>query len=216
MPTASDVVARIKLDFPQVPDAVVLAELNAVHVDILSWVKLTQDTEIITLTAGDGDYALDSDILRVWSARYESAANTFKPLVPTHLDELDRRNPRWRTRAYARGVPSHFYIDTSNLWLYPWPDTTASGGYPRVVLEVSRSVTLTGSDNMPAQAANSLAWEMGVCRRLARRAEDKRVGYYDQEYDRELSNLIARIDARNTRYQPRIEPSLVRMGHTKI
>lgn len=216
MATAQNVIDRVKLDFSSVPPAVILAELNVVHTELLFDIKLTADTETITMTAGTGSYALDADILRVWSARYESAANTFKPLVPTHLDEMDHLFPRWRTTAYAQGTPSHFYIDTTNIWLYPWPSTTASGGYPRIVLEVSRSVALSVGTSLPTQANLTTAWEAGVMRRLARRMKDERLSYYDAEYEREMNKLRRLIDERNVRYKTRILPGMVSGGLGKI
>lgn len=208
MATAQNVIDEIQQFFPDVGETRVLQVLQKADTHIRQQVFLLEDTESIASVADTREYALDTDILRIWSVRYqESSTATIKYLEPTSVAELDLTMPTWRN--VDSSDPTHFYHRGTKVGFYPAPDTTQSAGYPAITLEVARSVTLIANSTMAANVPSHDAWLYGSCRELAIQEEDARYPMFHERAETKLNELRAFVHGINARYNPTLRPAPV-------
>lgn len=214
---AQDLVDKTIRTFKGVTEDQALEYLQEVHTHILSNVRLNIETITINLTSGTGEYAIDDDILRVWTARYLVSATSQDVLNPTHVDELNKNHRDWKVDSAS--TPNLYYVEGSNLGLYPVPDTTTSGGYPVVKCEVTRDQTLSISGTptvIPEFARRPQAWIMGACKAIALDKEDSRIDRFTVEFERELRLLSESITGRNVNFHPSIRSKSFRTRVGKV
>lgn len=206
--TAQTLVDRIRRNFSGLTEAEALEYLQEAHTHILGQIRLNIETVSISLTADTREYALDNDILRVWNAMYLTSATQGFQLVPTHVDRLDSTTHRWRIQGSSQ--PREWYVEESNLGLYPTPDTTTSGSYPAVSLEVTRDQTLSISGTpttIPEFARRPHAWVAEACRWVALAKKDyERSQFFTQLAQSELAQLSRDVVGRNPGFHPSFQP----------
>lgn len=209
-------VAEIRKDFPQVPAADVIALLQEED-DILSREhRITVTTESVNLTAGTSEYSVSATTARYWAARYVtgSGVGAYSVLHPTKKTLLFQENPNWLKA--GNGTPRLYYIDAGNLGLYPPPDTTTSGGYPKVVLEVSQFNTITAGQNMPSTVRSFERWKYGVLLKLALRMSNERVQLYSQMKKEAEDDLREQLEGREVNSVQTVKPRKWRMRGTRV
>lgn len=150
-------------------------------------------TEDINLTSGTGEYATaDELIARVWTARYVKSASTgdSKRLIHTDITKLDLEFDDWR--GSDNGEPDYFYIGSSSagamrVGVFPFPDTTTSGGYPILRLNISKSADLVTGNSLPAIIQTSDLYVDCACWLYADRFYDKeKAAKFELRYMRRL------------------------------
>lgn len=190
MPTAQAIIDEAKLDFPDETDTRALSDLQSVDDYICFRFPVIRSRQDVTLTADTREYSLPSNTVRVLACRYVTSATASDKLQARHLDWFDAYDYNWRDQ--SSGTPMDYYVDTANnnIGLHPAPDTTTSGGYPKLTLDVSqrRGTLVVGTDfgsNLPSYQA----WVEGLRHRMALRTSDERLGYYERMFNHELAQL---------------------------
>jgi len=188
--TVQNVVDQARIGYPSIPDvgapstAVNLA--NEVHNDILTRCGIQTDTETITLTSGTKEYSLPVTARFATSVTYvrSASAEDVVKLLSRSQEEFENESPAYK---YSdSGEPTSYYIThgsdgTVSIGLDPTPDTTTSGGYPKVVMRVGRGATLTAAGNLPLGVARP-------CQKLPRRRRSTRTKSQNSKYGDMSSN----------------------------
>lgn len=168
--TGSDIlteVTRRYADYSRSSEGTV--DLQRANDWVLTAVRLYPDaSEDLTLTANDDTYAYNINTLAIWQAVYlESSTSTGIVLQPKSVDTLDQDEPTWRTN--PAGSPRYFFDRGGEVVLYPKPDTSSSGGYPKVVLYSTRKQTLSDVTSLPESVRQIDAWADYICHLHAKR-----------------------------------------------
>lgn len=190
MPTAQNIIDEAKLDFPDETDTRALSDLQSVDDYICFKYAVIRSRQDITLTADTREYSLPSNTVRVLAARYLTSATSSTKLTARHLDWFDEYDYNWRDQ--DSGTPMDYYVDIANgnIGFHPAPDTTTSGSYPKVTVDVSqRRGTLITSTDFGSSLPSYQAWVEGLRHRMALRTSDERVTYYESLFRHELSQL---------------------------
>lgn len=171
---------------------------------IASEIPIRLTSEDINLTAGTGEYATaDELIARIWTARYVRSASTgdSKRLIHTDRTKLDLEFGDWR--GADNGDPDYFYIGSSSagalrVGVWPFPDTTTSGGYPVLRLNISKTADLVTGNSLPSVIQDSELYVDCACWLYAKRFFDKdKEAKYEARYLRSLDRARAFFFARN-------------------
>ncbi len=219
MALASAVIDDFNYIFDNVGDTEALYLLQNADTHLNRAVKMTTETVTFTsLVSGTQEYAMDDDILAVWSARYirTSTEGDEKRLIETSVDELDEdpRTKNWRGQ--AKGEPTHFYIDGSFIGFYPKPSTASSASYPQVSIETTQDVTLTASSTMRGTALNHQAWVYHMAFHAALSRSDERLEIFRKKMITEEHHLRRNIHGRNARNNPRLMHELGMSGIPRV
>lgn len=191
--TVTTIVDACQYDYPDMTDAKGVEYANVVHRRLLTaFPELRIDTEDINLTSGTGEYSLDEDIYKVHSALYLTAASTGTVLDETSVTELDNKNAGWRLE--SSGTPTGFYVWANTtgqvVGLYPKPNTTTSGGFPKVTLYVTRRPSaLTGSDTVFTMLPDSQIYKEGILLEFAKAQRKEDVAMRLEVYRAELQRV---------------------------
>lgn len=116
----SDVISRVRriagdMDALQFSDADCLQWINDATKECASNNQLLQKTATQTVTNGDGDYSLPTDILKIHSIKYDGIK-----LRTLTLQQADEEF----TLDTSKGTPSIAYVWANLLNLYPIPDNS--------------------------------------------------------------------------------------------
>lgn len=191
--TAQEVIDLAKLDFPDETDTKALADLQVIHDELCFDFKVYPSTQSLTsLVAGTNNYALTAGTKRVYNARYLANSSSSKPLEPTHRDHMDVLDPNWEAR--ANGTPREYWVEAGKVYLHPTPDTSSSGGYPKVELVTTLGQTLVVGTTLPS-VPNYQAWVEGVKWRIALRKNDPRMEIYRGLYMMERTRLADQLSS---------------------
>lgn len=215
--TVQNLVDDIRREYAKgVPDAEIMYYLQEVHTDIITSIRLNVEDVTISLTDGTKGYAIDDDILKIWSAKYYRSAADAYGLKATHLDELNSDNPHWVITPDME--PRSFYIEQGFIYFHPTPPTTTASGYPKVVLTVTRDVTLTLSpgDELPGYVRSGGAWIEATKQAIASSKQDwDAYAVFKANAEKELVNLKNMVVGRNVEFNPSIRPRRTLWGGTK-
>jgi len=217
MATVADVIGVIQLDFPNASDTEILSCLQQVHNEICFDYKLKPALgTITTLAVGTREYALPASTARVDQVRYRNSATRedFTVLQPTHIDELDTLDVRWRAR--ANGKPQQFYIQAGNIGLVPPPDTATSGSYPQIELDVSQYEILTAGTTLPTSVVSHQAWVEGAKARIALRYEDQRYAVYQRAFEMERKRLAHQLNSFSRQFKVQFLPNSTMGGRRRV
>lgn len=150
----------------------------------VSVVSLTLDT----LVAGQEQYALNNDVVRVWTCRYGTTNTTADAtsLTATTIDQLENENPDYKK---SRGTPAVFYVLGGEIGLFPVPDTSSSGGLPYLTMQVSRAPVMADGDSLPSHIDSIDAWKFGIAKDFSFETGDPRLPYHEKAYYAALERL---------------------------
>lgn len=193
MPTAADIINQARVKYPDMhPTGLGLDLFNIVHNRILTTAQVQTDIETFSsLVAGTKAYDVQTTARKVWSAVYftSSTAGDLVKLKSYSVEEFEAYSGTYTGE--DEGTPAYYYVRFKNdgqmeLGLHPTPDTSSSGGYPKVVLRVSRGAQLTTSGNLPLGVADYSAWTSGVIAEYARLKRDpdeaaKMIGLFEHD-----------------------------------
>ncbi len=175
MPTVADIVNQARVKYPDMDATGLGVDLfNTVHNRILTQAQVQTDVETFSsLVSGTKVYDVQTTARKVWSALYyrSSTAGDLYKLKARSVEEFEAYLPTYA--GDASGTPQFYYVRFKNdgqldLGLHPTPDTSTSGGYPKVVLRVSRGAVLTSTGNLPLGVADYSAWVSGLMAEYAR------------------------------------------------
>ncbi len=188
--------------------------------ELLEQVKMLADTEDLTLALLTPTYALDEDILKIWSADYFASATDITPLNETSLDFLNMYRKRWRHREPSQ--PRDYYIDNSSsagmlLGLTPEPDTATSGTYPFVRLYVGRKRTLTGASVLPSAVQDDGLYVKGIIYKWKqlRRKNPQDEALAQRAYLEKKQAFMRRTGNRLARLNPTVDPFIVQTNQPR-
>jgi hypothetical protein len=156
--TVTAILARFQRRFRQCEATYAQTLFDDAHRTILKKCEVRNTTRTITLTASTRQYDLNAAVFKVHEAYYETSSDPgdWTQLTETNLSKLVNKSPGWRAGA-TDSTPTLYYItsavstDTAKnqIGFDPIPDTTTSGGYPRVQLYVTEYAALSGSETVP-------------------------------------------------------------------
>ena len=191
--------------YMEADDTEKLRHLQRTHTRILTAIPL--EPSIVTyssLVSGTRQYATGDTYLRVWSVRYvrSATAGDSKMLKPISVDELDNDFGDWR--AGSAGEPSYWYWRGGEIGLHNKPDTTTSGGYPNLSMEVSTYEAITGATVLPAHVPNFDCWVYDALETITLAHRDERWYPVFAEKKKEAWNqLIRYYQGRTARLNPK-------------
>lgn len=203
------IVADVQGAFPDATATEIIEDLNKVDRHLATRIRLRTNTLTVSLTAQDDTYAVSDSVARVWSARYVKSAtrNDSYPLQAEDVSSMDIKHPSWRSWAY--GKPKYFILDADSngdpmLILAPCPDTTTSGGYPNVKLEVTIGGTLAAGGNTPAKIQLPDVYKWGACYYYCADRHREEAAYYKALYDQAMRYEVELELNRMTQKKPGI------------
>lgn len=145
----------IRAIYPDMSEAVALSFSNKAHLLLLTEAQLTRDTEDINLVASQLEYAMPTDILKVWQAVYydyvEGKRFVYKQVTTSELEQYFSKFKIVSASSLCTGDAMCFVEARAggsfNIGLYPAPTVTTavSGvdtGFPVLRLYCTRTQTL--------------------------------------------------------------------------
>lgn len=199
MPTVQETIDAAKVGYPSIPDigapSTAVNIFNEVHNDILARCGIQTGTETLSaLVAGTKEYALSVTARWAATAVYVRSATDGDAvkLVSKAQESLEAQDGTYKFE--GTGEPTHYYIThdsegTVYIGLDPTPDTSTSGGYPKVVMRVGRGATLTAAGNLPLGVKNTTAWIAGIQAFWAKRRGLPEANQKWEEYEHEVGLL---------------------------
>lgn len=209
MSTGADILVGARRIYNDIDDTAGLDLLQKAHDFLLRFVRIYPEEVVdINLVAGTREYALDSDVLRVWEAEYRTSATTATPLEQTSTDWLDYNMRGWRS--LPNGTPSMFYDIGGYIGLVQKPDTTSSGGYPIVRGYATKRQTLVGATALPLMIREQTdAWEDEIAYRWARQTRSiEDIKLRDAARRRSRNELMSFLQGRLPRNRPHVESNI--------
>lgn len=205
----SSIITEFRYTFPDCDATLALTLFNRVHGDLLEMLPLKVTQEDITLTAADYEYSLNERTLKIWSADYLRSATDVKRLIEVDYERYNRETPNWRVS--PQGEPSQYSIwrsgVTLGLYCYPVPQTTTSGGYPIIRLDVSRTEELLSSEYTPVGLGSADIYFTGMCKRYARIRKRDEYKFWSEQFTEELKRERDTWDSRAVQTPPSVTPS---------
>jgi hypothetical protein len=209
MPTVQDCIDGLHVSYPQVEDAQALIYFRQVHRDLLANAQIETGEELLDLTAGQREYALDQTdkIVVVRAAYFIKSAQDATKLTPVSTDWLDTYDPTWRTST-QQGRPQRFYIEDGKVGLDPVPDTTTAAGFPQVALYGTTYQALVTTDEVPEIVPTVRVYVEGMKRLYASDRDPALFAQWDAIYQSELHKALAHINGQVEDLEsPRLVPT---------
>lgn len=214
--TYTTLAARLNRTFPECDSTVALRLFNQVLRALCQDLPLYRNTSTVSLTADTQTYSLSDAIVQIEQCFYEESADNRVILDPTSIDELNQDDRLWRY--VDSSTPRAYFLvqDTASttqggmlLGLYPTPDTSTSGTYPRLRLYtiVRPSSDVTGSDQSPdiLERPDVLVWGAAYLY-LEEMSEFEEAQRYYRMYIDEKGRQWKHITGRTNRYmKPRVQ-----------
>lgn len=214
----SDVLDEIDDFYSEADDTEKLRHFQREHNRIRRIVPIaTSVATFSSLLDGTKEYATGDAYMKVFSARYvrSETEGDSKVLLAISVDELDLDFADWR--AAGTGEPTYWYWRSAKIGFHNTPDTSTSGSYPNVSLEVATTETVTTSTAMPAHVAHYEAWMYGTITSIAAARRDwEAVQYFRPKSQEALAELIRMHHDRTARYQPRQRASVEAYGVDRV
>lgn len=188
--TAQQAIDAARRDFPDRSDTEALADLNIIHARLCFENRLIPATETVNLVSGTESYALPSNVVRVYGARYRTSATEYTALGAVSRDYLNTAESDWAS--LTDGEPERFFVEAGYVYLVPAPGTTTSGGYPVLELETGKTSTLSSGTSLPTLPSYDV-YITGLQLVFATRLQDPRIGYYKSLHEdavRRLGNIV--------------------------
>lgn len=174
--TVDSIIAAFRADiYPGCSAARAQTLFDEAYKRVLKDIKCRTTEVTVSWTAGVREYTLAEVNQQVNFAVCKPSAESggWAQLEEVSLDLLSVTEPGWTADTDNTSQPTRYYItsavngDSADLKIGfdPVPDTTTSGGYPCVVLNVTQFSTLTGSETVPAGLLNDdpylyyMAWK---------------------------------------------------------
>jgi len=214
--TVQTLVDEMQLMFPQLDDATILQQLNNVHYQLCRDYRVRNGKETFSsFVAGTQSYSVPSvngTPAEIYGATFYQSSGNGTPLTPATVRDLQNTNPGYDTDIYGTGTPVQYYTDggaigatSFTVGFFPIPNQTSSGGYPKVIFNVSYYETLVlsspvsgvSTDQMPPAVGGAQAWYYGTLRRLAERLNDARLSEFiamEKKERRALAKTFARAE----------------------
>lgn len=218
MATVRDVYGRVRArkGFEDLTKEDFTNHINRVHKDILIRMPVRVNTEDISLTSGTKEYALDSDIVKVWEAYRYDTSSTGEALTATSVHDLHLDTPHFRFD--ANGKPKMFYVWNSVttgdvIGFHPTPDTTTSSGYPKITLHVTRENTLDMTTTLPTGVKDHQIYIEGVCYYAAMDVMPEKAQFWFNAYQMEMDKNRRFYQNRNPDHSPSVAPRIYRRGY---
>jgi hypothetical protein len=209
MPTVQDCIDGLHVSYPQVDDTQALIYFRQVHRDLLANAQIETGEELLDLTAGQREYALDQTdkIVVVRAAYFIKSAQDATKLTPVSTDWLDTYDPTWRTST-QQGRPQRFYIEDGKVGLDPVPDTTTAAGFPQVALYGTTYQALVTTDEVPDIVPTVRVYVEGMKRLYASDRDPALFAQWDAIYQSELHKALAYINGQVEDLEsPRLVPA---------
>lgn len=211
--TATNVIAKFRRTFPDCSTTDAALLLDDVLKGIYSRLPARNTSVDISLTDGTQEYDYNVDITRTQSVLFKETSDpsTWVRLEATNVDELNLKNPSWRSDD-TEGSPTKYYVtsavssDTAKpvIGFLPIPDTTTSGGYPKVTAFVTQWASLTSSETMPSNFIDDHVIVFGMCYYWAIRSgrDVNEIGKWNKLYENELGRTEVHMRNLNENEDP--------------
>lgn len=198
----SDIISRVKRQFGdesgvQIQDADIIRWINDAQRDIAMKHSLLQTKATSNVVASQADYTLPTDLLNLFSVRYNGARLTEFSIQEVDLDGL-AANPT------STGTPDSFTYFGDLLTLYPTPATALTGGLtifytkqPTVVATTADSLTL------PERYHNSI---VQFCLQMAYELDEnwQAAQVKNKEFNSDMGELRGKLEAMPEEFYPHV------------
>lgn len=171
------IVAKAQDAFRDMTTTKAVSYLNDIRPNLLSRLQQRRTSQDITLTAGTQQYVTSSSV-RIDEVRYQKSATAsdYDVVHPISKDELVREELDWGKK--GQGKVRRYWLETgtagAKIGFLNIPETTTSGGYPKVVIYGTETNTLSSGDTIYDDLPNSNIYVSGICLEYARaRVEDQ-------------------------------------------
>lgn len=171
MDTVNQLVTDFQSRFSDVTSAEAIRLANMIHKRILARLGIRDTSIDISLTAGTREYDLAETAIQIRAAYYvrSATAGDFQQLDETSTDKMDLLDTGWRNRT-TQSQPRLYFVNSlvnsntskKRIGFDPIPDTTTSGGYPKVTLYITQHTDLVGADTLPTQVQDSQIYLDGM------------------------------------------------------
>lgn len=198
--TVEKMIADVRGTFPDASPDIVLDCLNTIHQELCLEFPVETATYTVNVQSGVGEYDIDDTVAWIRAARYMESADSWQSLSPTNADEMDSSNAGWRWDTPS-GIPSSIYIDGGKVGLYPIPDSTTSGTYPKVEIVATVYTELAFDSVLPDTVRTRSAWVNGARMLIAHMMDRDRAGDYAVLYERSIAQLARMLGRRNRHHR---------------
>lgn len=207
----------MRSSYPDCSAAHALELLNLAVRNLCRQIPLYRNTTTFSITANTQEYTFGDTYNQVQQVFYETSATSRILLDYKSIQELDLDNPRWRYQ--SAGTPREYYITQTassspagalKMGLFPTPDTSTSGTYPRIRVYFTEtpSADFITSDSSPQLLERPEVIIYEACRLYAieeRLFEDAQ--NWQLLYEKEFSRQWAHVNHRVEYSPPRVESS---------
>jgi hypothetical protein len=208
MPTLADLRTRFRGWYPEATDAVIDECINHALKQISFLFPAFFKETSVTLVADQALYPWPTDMVYLYSARYEASATSRTRLNMTSPERVENVDRDWRNR--TSGTPTDIMPQGANLRLWPAPDTaTDSGtGYPKVTLSYTAAFPALSSGGDQLNAAIFIEdWALKTAlKRYASQRVKQDFPLRDHEEREALGDLQSFLTERGIDMTPRIIP----------
>lgn len=219
-------VARVRETYPDCTTTLALSNLNLIVRQLCRTIPLYRTSADVTLTADDPSYTLSDTVGQIDTVFYVTSATQRTQLEYVALDELNQDDSNFRLR--DSGTPSRYYLTQTassapagalEIGLDCPPDTTTSGGYPKLTIYYSEipSADFSGSDSSPQalERPNVLVYGANMLYAEFRKMWDD-VGAWKALFDAEHSRQWNHVNHRSRFDPPRWVPASVRRVRSRV
>jgi hypothetical protein len=201
MDSVTTVIAAARQILPRLTTTRAQAHFHTAHKELLDEAQVRNiPVTLGSLVDGTREYDWAEGNLKAWDAVYYDSSTSFKHLEHVTEDWLDIYKPNWRAEA-EEGDPDYYYITSSQdtdsakkvIGFYPIPDTTTSGGYPKVIVEATQFAELTTSETLPSTILHSQFHIYRVCELAAPELAPGRLEEFSVLATREKARQVAHV-----------------------
>lgn len=196
----TQVAAKLRLD--TTADAQKIKDyINRAYAETCIETEALQTVATMTLTAGATTYTLPSGAVRIKQMTVTSGGVTFRPLVPTSIEQILEWQAQNGGIAAVNGTVSHYAIlGVDEMVVWPTP----SAADTITVYYVKQPTALSGSSDVPSipEPYATRCLENGALYEAALFAKDPDAPVYKAEYEmakRELRGHLRRMQGAMTR-----------------
>lgn len=210
----SDIIANARLRFNDLKDADALVYLKEVRAHVLGLLDFRKTTITNTsLVAGTAEYAYADTSMNFDQVRYVRSATDgdFKILRAITKDYLYAERPEWTMQ--EDGEPSEFYLTAGTtgpkIGLVPAPDTSTSGGYPKLEMDITQNETLTTGTTIYDDLPSASVYINGIKKRYAEDKHRDDIEVYTRLFKSDIAEAQRYRNNKNKQAPAKLRPAFM-------
>lgn len=196
--TLATVVNEVRQTFPEMSSARAIAYAATIHKRVCNAIGIRESTEDIAMVADQREYSLPAGVVNIFAVVYYEDADTPTTLDVSSFEREDIADPYWRSDTTS-GTPDRYLVrsakagsgtgDSLKVSFLPTPETSASGGYPKVTMWVTSHTAFSAtSDNLPDSLLDERVYVNGVRWLYAQDNALELASYYKEAFYEDLDH----------------------------